>query len=284
MLPIISGTVRSAGKLMQLDNKWQQKKAEGKIFAKELTPEERLLNHFQEQLEDMKKNKEMNDISNKVMSGDTLTFEEIEYVKKNNPQLYKTYMEVRAEREAYKKDLEKCKTKEDVDRLKLNKMSSYLSEAKSITNNPNIPKGQKLALIQKILMKATNVQDVHMKFVESGKYASLPTEQELAEEAKEKAAKSETAAEELAPDEEVQEKTPESEEAQEEESAESGEAGIPEEKEVQPKAEQSAETLPEATFEEVKSELINYIKENRPSGYGLEYLSDDLKEHIKAKK
>ena len=277
MLPIISGTVRSAGKLMQLDNKWQQKKAEGKIFAKELTPEERLLNHFQEQLEDMKKSKEMNDISNKVMSGDTLTLEEIEYLKKNNPQLYKTYMEVRAEREAYKKDLEKCKTKEDVDRLKLNKMSSYLSEAKTITNNPNIPKGQKLALIQKILMKATNVQDVHMKFVESGKYAALPTEQEVAEEAKEKAANSEAAAEELAPDEEVEEET-------KEDHAVDGETQIVDDMPKQSEAETVTEEYSEPTFEEVKSELLSYIKENRPSGYGLEYLSDDLKEHIKAKK
>lgn len=277
MLPIISGTVRSAGKLMQLDNKWQQKKAEGKIFAKELTPEERLLNHFQEQLEDMKKSKAMNDISNKVMSGDTLTLEEIEYLKKNNPQLYKTYMEVRAEREAYKKDLEKCKTKEDVDRLKLNKMSSYLSEAKTITNNPNIPKGQKLALIQKILMKATNVQDVHMKFVESGKYAALPTEQEVAEEAKEKAANSEAAAEELAPDKEVEEET-------KEDHAVDGETQIVDDMPKQSEAETVTEEYSEPTFEEVKSELLSYIKENRPSGYGLEYLSDDLKEHIKAKK
>ena len=277
MLPIISGTVRSAGKLMQLDNKWQQKKAQGKIFAKELTPEERLLNHFQEQLEDMKKSKTMNDISNKVMSGDTLTLEEIEYIKKNNPQLYKTYMEVRAEREAYKKDLEKCKTKEDVDRLKLNKMSSYLSEAKSITNNPNIPKGQKLALIQKILMKATNVQDVHMKFVESGKYAALPTEQELAEEAKEKAARSESAAEELAPDEEAEEEI-------KEDHTVDGETESVDEMPKQSEAETVTEEYSGTTFEEVKSELLNYIKENRPSGYGLEYLSDDLKQHIKAKK
>ena len=279
MLPIISGTVRNAGKLMQLDNKWQQKKAEGKIFAKELTPEERLLNHFQEQLEDMKKSKTMNDISNKVMSGDTLTLEEIEYLKKNNPQLYKTYMEVRAEREAYKKELEKCKTKEDVDRLKLNKMSSFLSEAKSVENNPNIPKGQKLALIQKILMKTMNVQDVHMKFIESGKYAALPTEKEIAEEAKEKAARSEESAEELAPDEEVTE----SEETKEGNTVD-GETENVGEMQKQLAAESSPEERPEATFEEVKSELINYIKENRPNGYGLEYLSDDLKKHIKVKR
>lgn len=278
MLPIISGTVRNAGKLMQLDNKWQQKKAEGKIFAKELTPEERLLNHFQEQLEDMRKSKQMNDLSNKVMSGDTLTFEEIEYLKKNNPQLYKTYMEVRAEREAYKKELENCKTKEDVDRLKLNKMSSFLSEAKSVENNPNIPKGQKLALIQKILMKTMNVQDVHMKFIESGKYAALPTEEEVAEEVKEKAEKSGKIAEELAPDEEVQKEDTEPEEVAEEltQSAESQKTEV-----TTVVATEIAEEKSKAAFEEVKSELIHYIQENRPSGYGLELLSDDLQEHIK---
>lgn len=281
MLPIISGTVRSAGKLMQLDNKWQQKKAEGKIFAKELTPEQRLLNHYQEQLEDMKKSREMNDLSNKVMSGETLTFEEIEYLKKNNPQLYKTYMEVRAEREAYKKELENCKTKEDVDRLKLNKMSSFLAEAKSVANNPNIPKGQKLALIQKILMKTMNVQDVHMKFIESGKYAALPTEEEVAEEAKEKAEKSGKVSEELAPDEEVQEEQTESEQTVEDNTID-GETEIAGEAHKQQTVKDRENSG--STFEEVKAELIHYIQENRPSGYGLELLSDDLQEHTKLKK
>lgn len=46
MIPIIAGTVRNVVELEWLDSKWQQKKESGKIFQKELTPEERMLNLF----------------------------------------------------------------------------------------------------------------------------------------------------------------------------------------------------------------------------------------------
>lgn len=284
MLPMISGTVRNAVKLTMLDNKWKQKKESGNLFQKELTPEQKMVNQFQEDMKKMRENNEMASIGSKIKSGDSLTPAELEYLQKNAPELYKEYMEIQAEKEAYERQLKNCKTKEEVERLKINKMNGILAQAKSVMNNPNIPKAQKLALAEKFLMKVMGIQDVHMKFVENGHYAALPTEEEVAEEKKAKAETAEKVAEALAPEE--QEKVQE-EEGAEEVTEETGQ--VPENatedtvtikgtnKEVsveRPVAEEEKEDIT-AIFAEVRGELVGFIRNNRPSGYGLEYLADD---------
>ena len=37
MLPIMSGTIYSMGKMAELESKWKQKKESGKIFQKEMS-------------------------------------------------------------------------------------------------------------------------------------------------------------------------------------------------------------------------------------------------------
>ena len=93
--------------------------------------------------------------------------------------------ETKAEKKSFERQLRNCKTKEEVERLKLQKIGGYLAAAKKISNNPSIPKGQKLALLQNIVAKVTNIHEAHMKFVKSSQYQNLPTDEELAEEKKE---------------------------------------------------------------------------------------------------
>lgn len=254
MFPIV-GTIRNAVKLAELDNKWQQKKQKGgKAFSKEPDPMTRQIMQYKEDLEKMRESRAMADIGAKIKSGGDLTPDELEYLQKNNPQMYREYMEIKSEKEAYKRELKSCKTKEDVEKLKMNKMNGYLAEAKSVMNNPNIPKGQKLAIMEKILMKTAGVQKVHMEFVNSAYYKSLPTDEELAEEVKEKTGKKEV---------ETEAEVELSQEGAEEDTVPQGE--------IKPDNTQT-EQIPQDVFEEVKTELKNYIKDNRPKGYGLEYI------------
>lgn len=181
---IITGTIRNAVKLADLDSKWEQKKKDTKALAKNLDPEARQLIQYQEDIRQIREGNQLSSIKTKLISGGELTLEEIDYLKKKNPQLYKEYQDAKAEKEAYKRQLKNCKTKEDVDRVKLTKMQGYMAQAKSITNNPNIPKGQKLGMLQRILMKTSFIQKGHMEFINSGQYSSLPTEAEEAQEAK----------------------------------------------------------------------------------------------------
>lgn len=186
MIPI-AGTIRNAVKLSDLDSKWQQKKKASKKLANELDPEARQLAKYQEDIRSMQEGNQLSSLMTKLKSGADLSSEEIEYLKKNNPQLYKEYMDTQAEKKAYEKQLKNCKTKEDVGRLKLTKLSSFMSQCKAIKSNPNIPKGQKVGLLQKILWKTAAFQKVYLEFVKSVQYNALPTEAEEAEKAEEKA-------------------------------------------------------------------------------------------------
>lgn len=288
MLPII-GTVHNSVKLAMLDNQWQQKKESNKIFAKEMTAEERLRDHYQQQIREMQEKDPLNDISAKLKAGTDLTFEEIEYLRKNNPEMYREYMQIKAEKKSYERELKNCKTKEEVDRLKVTKMGNFLAEAKSITNNPNIPKGQKLALIGKILMKANAVQDAHVHFVESGQYSKLPSEEEISRAARQAAERSQEEAKERAADsDEIDVKEADSEEVipkeDEGEGIDQTETGSQAKEAAEEVIDQEASDLKTVDYQDVRAELVDYIQRNRTSGYGLTYLAEDLEMNLQAER
>lgn len=292
MLPIVSGTIRSTVKLAEMDSKWQQKKKSGKLWEKkDLDPVAKQILQYKEDLEQMRESKKLADISTKLKAGSSLTSEEIEYLQRNNPELYREYEEIQNEKKAYERELENCKTKDDVEKLKMNKMGSLLAEAKSIMNNPNIPEGKKLGLMEKILKKTMGIQAVHMDFVKSARYISLPTEEELAEEEKDKAERKEEAVEEIR---EEGEENAELAEALGKDSGEDGRSVITEnvsdsdsvyEDTVDAKHKVKLPELKKQAddnYETIKEFVVNYIRENRSSGYGLEFLeedSDEIRKH-----
>ena len=181
----IAGTVRNTVSLASLDSKWQQKKQQNPVRkTEEMTAEQRELQRFQEQLKEMRENRSP-DINAKLMAGGKLTQEEIEYLRKNDPQKLKEYEEIQQERASYKKQLKNCKSKEEVERLKMTRMGRYMSQAKSIASDSTIPKGEKYKMMVKLLSEANGVAKEHIKFTKSLRYAQLPEEDE---DAKKKAA------------------------------------------------------------------------------------------------
>lgn len=185
MLPIV-GSIRNTVNLAVMDSKWQQKKKNGGVLKEEMDPQARQIMQYKEDLAKMRESKQMASIDAKLNSGGLLTPEEITYLQNKCPEKYREYVELKNEREAYKRQMESCKTKEEVEKLKLSKMNSFLAEAKSVKNNPNIPEGKKKELMEKILRRTMGIQDEYMEFVRSGRYKELPTEEELAEEKREK--------------------------------------------------------------------------------------------------
>lgn len=181
---LITGTIGNAMRLKKMDAEWQQKRQTGKIFMKEMTPEERILNQYKEDAAKMRENQKLNEITSKMKAGEALTPEEEQYIAKKNPDLYRSYKEMLQEKDAYKEELKHCKTKEQADRARLNKMSSYLCELKRVVNNPAIPDGKKYEIAEKLLAKTSYINKAHNEFVQSGAYAKLPTEEEYKEEKK----------------------------------------------------------------------------------------------------
>ena len=180
-MQMIAGTVRNSVKLDILAQSWEQKKATNNVLTKQernkranMTPEERMLEHYQEEIIKNREQSKNNAIAYKIMDGEDLTYEEEQYLAKNNPALLNNYRKVKAERHAYEDALKKCKTKEEVQRLKINTMSGYLSELKSAKGEAKLDKAQE------IIGKIKNIQKAELEYMESGEYENLPSEAEEA--------------------------------------------------------------------------------------------------------
>ena len=131
------------------------KKSSGNLLKKEdkeLSPEEQQLKLYQEQFEKDQEGKEYSTIYAKIQSGQKLT------------------------------------PTEEAERLHVNRMNGKLSELKSIVNNPNIPKSEKLKEAQRILGDTTKTAMVFHTFITSTEFKELPTEEEVTEATQVKAA------------------------------------------------------------------------------------------------
>lgn len=185
---ILSGTIASTVQLQMLNNKWMQKKESGNVLSKQelnerstWTSEQFMIADFQDQLEHNRETQKRQKIDNKIMSGGSLSPEEISYLEKNDPVALKKYRETKEEKESYKEKLRQCKTKEEVDRVKLQKLGELESSLSSVVNDPTIPKSAKLAKAQEILAKTNNIEAAHLEFVKSADYQSMSTDDEKKE-------------------------------------------------------------------------------------------------------
>lgn len=208
-------------KSLDMQMKWQKKKSSSDFTADGTTTMSDWVKKQAEEIREAQKDgsaKLSSQIRLKLNSGQKLTTEEMEYLKQNDPQTYQHVKNMEAEQASYERELKRCKTKDEVQRIKMVHTAASLSTVNEIKNNPNIPESKKLELIWKEHQKNKALEEVTREFVESGKYAQLPTEEE-----KEKAEKDlkEAKDAELGIEDPTKEKTPE----EEMESARAADAG-----------------------------------------------------------
>lgn len=184
-MQMIAGTVKNAVKLDVLTKNWEQKKSNSHMLLMQekneranMSPEQRRIEQFKEELARNREQGKNNAIANKIMNGEDLTLDEEKYLAQNNPGQLNNYRRAKAERQAYEEKLKNCKTKDEVQRLKTNTMNSYLAELKGA------PGEAKSAKAMEILGKVRNILKAELHFIESGGYALLPSE---ADEAKDRA-------------------------------------------------------------------------------------------------
>lgn len=199
MIPMVFGTIKNAVKLAEMDSKWQQKKENaGKIYQQnQMSAEERQIAFFQEDMEKMRENNKHSGIYAKVQSGQKLTPEEEEYLRKKSPETYADYKNAEAEKEGFKKKLRNCKSKDEVRNLKIQTMSGYLSQAKTISTNPNIPKSKKIELLGRIIGRVTGINEVFLEYVKSPEYQNLKESELIEDEKKNKKPVKDTEKEEI---------------------------------------------------------------------------------------
>ncbi len=185
-----TGTIQSQVSLQMLDLKWQKKKQDinSKKDTEGMTQDEILLDSLERQAQTERERSATSELYTKLKTGGTLTEEEIAYLKEHDPEALAEYEKAQTEKKAYENALKNCRTKEDVQRLKLNRMGSFAAQAKEIASNPYIPKDKKVVLMQRLNNEVCMIRDAHQAFEKSRAYEELPEEQELRREATEEQA------------------------------------------------------------------------------------------------
>lgn len=160
---------------------FQRKKEQGlpqrptkKERNQELTQEERLLQHYQEQISQMHESNFQQELQAKLDSGQELTPEEEQYLEKVNPDALKEHEKLKEEVAAYRKQLQNCRTKKDVEKLKLYKMGQFMSEVKTVSNDPHIPKAKKKAMLEQILKRTYAIEKEHNDYTKTPEYQAKP--------------------------------------------------------------------------------------------------------------
>lgn len=172
---------------MKMEQKWQRRVQNSDYTSKnggqESASAPGLDPHLKRQLEDLRdsnnsETKTKEAIKAKMVAGKKLSSAEMKYLQEKDPATYQKAKELEMTRKKYEEELKRCKTKEDVQRLKMSYAAQSLETVNSTANNPNIPKGQKLAIIAAENQKMNAVTDSTNKFVKEGHYNKLPTEAE----------------------------------------------------------------------------------------------------------
>lgn len=173
---------------MEMQMKWQKKKKTGDFSADGST---KITDPVRKQAEEIRKanangsTKLSSQIDLKLKAGQKLTAEEMEYLRKTDPQKYQKIKSIEAEQENYERELKRCKTKEEVQRVRMNHTAASIDAVNSIMNNPAIPEEKKFELVMHEHYKHMAFETSTKEFVESGKYAKLPTDAEKAKAEKE---------------------------------------------------------------------------------------------------
>ncbi|MEG0778479.1 MAG: hypothetical protein RSG55_06500 [Oscillospiraceae bacterium] len=184
------GTSYQRAHTAELKMKFEKKRLDPRVQEEEKSPRERELERMQEDARKIRESNVTSSLDIKLCAGGTLTDDELEYLKTKSPELYQKAIEIKKERAQYKKELERCRTKEDVEELNSRKMQQFVSEIKAVKNNPNIASGKKREIMEQINRRAMGILSEHSHFVSSRDYEELPTEEEIEEgEKKEKAKK-----------------------------------------------------------------------------------------------
>ena len=184
----IMGSVNSYTKTMKLQTQWQIKQKNGDYNSHKKTLEEwvnttrQALKKGQLGIDDdeEKSQQKMRSIMNKLYNGKKLTDEERRYLRIKNPQAYVKMCFTEQEQKAYERRLRRCRTKEEVQRLKMTCLASSLSTVNAVANNPHISTEKKLEVCMQEKIRCDKLQASTRAFVRSGAYHRLPSEVDLA--------------------------------------------------------------------------------------------------------
>lgn len=185
----IMGSVNTYTKTMKLQTQWNLKQQSGDYTSHKKSLED-WISSAQETLkksrsslygnqdDDEEGNKKLNNIMQKIYAGKKLTQKERQYLQSKNPQAYEKLRASEQEQKAFEQKLRRCRTKEEVQRLKMTHLASSMAIVGSVQHNSKIPLEKKLEICMQEKMRCDRIDASTRAFIKSGEYNRLPTEAE----------------------------------------------------------------------------------------------------------
>ena len=178
------GSLNSYLKNLKLQSQWTLKQQSGDYGAKGKSLEEWLdgsLSQSQEAAYGERGDKALRKIHQKLEAGGRLTQKEREYLQKHDPESYRELVNQEREQRAYEQELRRCRTREEVEQLRMTRINTSLARVRAVENNPHIPLSKKLEIAMAEKQRVDRVTESTRRFVASGEYAELPTRAEEAQ-------------------------------------------------------------------------------------------------------
>jgi hypothetical protein len=182
------GSLNTYLKQTKLETQWNLKKETGNYSAHSKSLDEWLSDQteavqsysaYTASASDSSSNEDtkLQSIRQKIYNGSSLTTEEKDYLQKKDAATYAKVQAMEQEQKSYAAALRRCKTKDDVARLKMAHMSAALTELKAAKGD--------LGAVMMVNAKVRGIARITQKFVQKGYYNDLPTDVEKAEAEKE---------------------------------------------------------------------------------------------------
>ena len=189
-----SGSVNNYIKTMDMQAKWQNKKKSGNYSADGIKTASQWAEDQQKKLReqindalskkdkegeyDKSKDKVLKSITEKLNRGERLTFSERQYLQKRDPQAYQELCDTEKEQAYYESQLKKCRTKDEVHKLRMMRTMHSASTVRSVQNNPHITQEKKLKVIVDEQKKNAAMEKTEKEFIRQGGMSRLPTQAE----------------------------------------------------------------------------------------------------------
>ena len=127
-----------------------------------------------EQMAKARQEQRMSSIYNLLYAGKRLTPSEKEYLRGHDPALYQKTVMIENERDSFKRELRKCKTKDEADRLRYTKYLMLAGEVTSVSII-SLSAGATQIETEYVGFRAAALRETFLEFVAEGVYFKLPT-------------------------------------------------------------------------------------------------------------
>ncbi|SFQ46789.1 hypothetical protein SAMN02910358_02291 [Lachnospiraceae bacterium XBB1006] len=159
---------------------WNQRNENAMLTQKEATsPADEELQTYKEGIRRQREGNIYNSVYHKMMGGQRLSLSEEDTLRQRDLKVYMEYKADVEEEKAYEERLRQCKSKEEAQKMHMNKVHSNLNALRKIINDPCISKEKKVKEVQRIQgATSVSIRSFH-EFADGDVYGKLPEEQEI---------------------------------------------------------------------------------------------------------